>query len=559
MANYQIPWASTVWPISRRIAVLPHGQGPKMAELLKELHRLRAFYQTVADTMSDRDPIVARMASAGNALRVGFVRRAIGRLAVLGQKSFDDFTLPALTQLHRSLRQNKPPQPYTFDGYMWARVSARRPLGGDMGDTFFSNPQLDHHDLLALSIRPPTAKDLSLGYEEENAGDRKEQRHRWDSAAAALEESFLAYSRGDQARHAQLLKVAVLGREWAPEAAHDFEAAVWMAEIRNRYHPPEDYLASPYFHQISFWFDFIHANLCIEFPDGPPGDLRLWVAAILRSPKARWAGTPLLEKFRAELVGAFDSFGGHHLSIYRPLLLWYVESEQAGTGWIRPLGVLARLCEEAIKNPAVARGAARYASQAMSILAYPCHGLVTSLLYGIYLPEEIDPATAEEKAAWTVQRENAGWGGFSGAEDFSDEDFADPPEGEDFSDDPDPDESEGQPSSLWWYCPQPVHPDSNLVQVPVNDAAQFVDAYGDLGAPLGIIKTGSIRSALLFFASMDPTFRSSVPHEEFGGVKWAKIKRGGMRIIVRAVEGGFVWNAYARKDYHRGAAGSGQN
>ena len=471
----KIPWRSTVWPISRRIVSLPSPRGPRVGELTSELKRLSGFYTTLSQACAERAPAISQLEAAGVILRSGFARRAIGRIACLASEVFGPHALAVLAGLHRSLHRHGPPQPYTLAGYAWAIQSAKQPLDEGESARFFGDPRLDHHDLLGLAMRLPVHKDLLLGFEPEAAGGREEPRRRWESAARALDDSSLKFSRADSARDAQLAKVSALAKEWLPDAAPDFDAAVWVAKVRDRFTPPSVYLESPVFFGMSFWFYYLHSELSILFRDGEPPDLVEWVESLIASPKARWAPGHL-ETFRDRFVKGFQSFGGYSLSLFRGRLASQVRPRPGESGWFRPLAALARLCQEALLDPSVARSAAAYISATVPVTGYTIHGLVSALGFGIYLPQDLDLATDAEKEAWAVQQANSGWGGFSDdSDDFSDEDFPDPPDISDFAEE------------SWWYCPQPVHPDANLVKVPVTDADEFQNVYASLGAPVGIV------------------------------------------------------------------------
>lgn len=539
-----VPWRATIWPISRRIVLLPPQAGQRLVAVTSELKKLRNYYSSFLEAVAARDPAVRQLDAAAAVLRPGFSKRAIGRLCAIANQGFGRQAPLILSGLQRASAHKNFPKPYTFDAITWVAKSSNRTRRGDFSDDFFFHPRIDHHDLLAFRGRPVSLKDFQLGFEEESEGGRKEARQRWDSAARAYEAVMTRIDRANDARDSQIAATAELVRLWAPDAGPEIEVACWMARIRDRFSSDAEYRASPNFLSQAFWFYFLHSELNIKFPEDQP-DVAGWVEALVRSPKKAWEGGGPLEGFRKELAQGFDSFGGHYLALFRAGLLPKVRPRKNEGTWIRPLFALAALCAEALAQPGFVGGAALYLSRISPVTGYNLHGLVSALQFGVYIPHDFDPATPQEKDAWRVQRECSGWDG-NGAE-FSEEEFDDPPAYEDIA------------QQIWRYCPQPVHPDSNLVEVPVADASEFEGEYSSLGAPLGIIKTGSIRSALLFYASMDPTSRSSVPHEDFGGIKWAKLKRGGMRIIVREVADGFVWNAYARKDYHRGVAGSGQN
>lgn len=70
-----------------------------------------------------------------------------------------------------------------------------------------------------------------------------------------------------------------------------------------------------------------------------------------------------------------------------------------------------------------------------------------------------------------------------------------------------------------------------------------------------IVKVASVQAALLAFDHMSREQRMAHAREEIGGIRWTKLKRGKLRILVWVENGRILWNAYQRKEYHAGLGG----
>ena len=109
-----------------------------------------------------------------------------------------------------------------------------------------------------------------------------------------------------------------------------------------------------------------------------------------------------------------------------------------------------------------------------------------------------------------------------------------------------------QRSLPWYYVSHPtrIGKEGELVSAPDDEARDKKVAafYKRKRLPLDV-KPDSVAHALEYFESHDPVQRTLIPHETFGEVTWQKLKRGGVRILVRLEEDGLRFHTYNRAEY----------
>ena len=535
-SNYvepELEWNAVLWPIPRKVVTPPSRGAFEMKPINAGLTRLTGHFSASAGLHRETYELGEKVDNLGAVLREGFTKRAMVRLAAGAKAEFGKRGLDALLRLHSSYFVKV--SPYSPEVHGFLRNCERNGLAANLSK-FLSDWGLDPHDLLAMGSRAPSAQDFRGVPEKENATpERAAALLRWEAAFKLYQAGLEKTDRAFVLRDEQADLVAGMLRNWAPDAVGEVDAARWTLGVEGSIPGWKAYAESPHFLHPGFWFLFLHGWLARVSQEGPPPGLAAWAEGVIGFPKKKGEG--VLENLRSRLFDMFGGFGGHSLAQYRSSLAGLVLPREGEGPWVRPIWALACLCARALSEPGVSTGVARSVSKRV-VHCHALAGLACGLYHGVYIPEGLDPSTPEEQEAWRVQRGCQRWGG---SEEFAEEE-----------------ELEEVAGVSWWYCPNPSHPDANLVSSDLELEA-FEAGYPQWG-PVGIIKTSSVRAALLYYQGLTPILRASHPHEEFGGVKWAKLKRGGMRILVRELpEGDFVWNVYARRDYHHGAAGGGQN
>ncbi len=110
------------------------------------------------------------------------------------------------------------------------------------------------------------------------------------------------------------------------------------------------------------------------------------------------------------------------------------------------------------------------------------------------------------------------------------------------------------PLKPWFFCPNPNHPFTALATLDLHNPAALEAALREAHAE-GVIKTSSVQSALAAFEHMSREQRAAHPREEIGGLKWTKLKRGKIRLLVFDDAERILMNAYQRKEYRAGLGG----